>query len=412
MSSSPSLALDRGAAAMDMETKRALVAQLLDRPRQSYSDIWQNERWWVDHQPWLERHGYMLRPRYRPGWKPSWHTTKAYVLLAEDHKPLSYPFLLDATRISDGTVVMLKRVNKERHPMEVEITTMLSSPPFSSDPRNHCVPVFEVLQDPDDDKFQLMVLPLLRAYADPRFDTIGEAVDCFRQVIQCVQFLHENKIAHRDIHLLNIMMDASPLYHIPFHPLEQGMRRDFKGDSSPAHTRSEKPVKYYIIDFGLSIRYDTVDPPPMEYPVLGGDKLVPEFVGDDPSERYSGLSKLYDPFPTDVYCLGSWIRQDFLDGYKANGTGHLMQSKRLGFEFLRPLVNDMTQSDPSKRPSMDQVVERFETVVSSLSSWKLRSRVAKEEDHPLHSLCLATAHWMRRVKLVASRRSAVPSPDI
>lgn len=30
------------------------------------------ERWWVRRQPFLEERGYMLRPRYRPGWVASW----------------------------------------------------------------------------------------------------------------------------------------------------------------------------------------------------------------------------------------------------------------------------------------------------------------------------------------------------
>ena len=122
---------------------------------------------------------------------------------------------MDATRISDGVVVMMKRVDISRHPTEVELTTMLSSPPLTSEARNHCIPIYDVLQDPDDDKYQLMVLPLLRRYASPRFDTIGEAVECFRQIIQVREadqsaslmpsltmpqglcFLHESKIAHR-----------------------------------------------------------------------------------------------------------------------------------------------------------------------------------------------------------------------
>ncbi|KAL1689599.1 hypothetical protein GGG16DRAFT_57382 [Schizophyllum commune] len=387
---------------------RARLAEVFDSPGQSESVIWDTEEWWIERQPWLESLGYMLRPRFCPGWKPSWHTTKykhARWWRAEDRITLGYPFLLDATRMSDGTVVMFKRVDKTRHPQEVELTTMLSSPPFTSDPRNHCVPVYEVIQDLKDEKYQLMVLPVLRRYADPRFDTVGEAVDCFRQIIQCLQFLHENKIAHRDFHRLNIMMDASPLFPVPFHPLRQTMRRDFRGTAEAAYTRTERPVKYYIIDFGLSIRYDSVDPPPSEIPVLGGDKSVPEFKGDDPSKRYGGLSKPYNPFPTDVYCLGNWIREDFLDK-----TGEVIRSKKLGFEFLRPLVDDMTQADPSKRPSMDQVAVRFESIVSSLSSSKLRSRVAKANDHPLYNMHWATKHWMRRVKLVALRRPALPSP--
>jgi hypothetical protein len=29
------------------------------------------EEWWQDHYELLKQHGYLLRPRYRPGWTPS-----------------------------------------------------------------------------------------------------------------------------------------------------------------------------------------------------------------------------------------------------------------------------------------------------------------------------------------------------
>ena len=101
-------------------------------------------------------------------------------------------------------------------------------------------------------------------------------------------------------------MDASPLYTVPFHPMRPDMRRDYKGDSEPTFTRTGRPVKYYLIDLGLAVQYDTVNPPPLEIPVLGGDKTVPEFLAN-------GMSKPYNPFPTDVYYLGNWILQDFLE---------------------------------------------------------------------------------------------------
>jgi hypothetical protein len=36
----------------------------------------EGETWWRDRQKWLQDCGYMLRPRYRPGWVPSWKDTK------------------------------------------------------------------------------------------------------------------------------------------------------------------------------------------------------------------------------------------------------------------------------------------------------------------------------------------------
>jgi hypothetical protein len=46
------------------------------------------------------------------------------------------------------------------------------------------VPVLEVLQDLEDEDLQLMVMPFLRPYDEPRFDTFGEAVECFRQLFE------------------------------------------------------------------------------------------------------------------------------------------------------------------------------------------------------------------------------------
>jgi hypothetical protein len=37
--------------------------------------IGESEEWWVERQEALERAGYMLRSRYRPGWQPSWTST-------------------------------------------------------------------------------------------------------------------------------------------------------------------------------------------------------------------------------------------------------------------------------------------------------------------------------------------------
>jgi hypothetical protein len=91
---------------------------------------------------------------------------------------------LDATRISDGKFVYLKKISKSVHPYEAEIGLFFSSEAMASDHRNHCVPIYEVLQVPDDDDKLILVMPLLREYYDPRFDTVGEVVDFFRQVFE------------------------------------------------------------------------------------------------------------------------------------------------------------------------------------------------------------------------------------
>jgi len=98
-----------------------------------------------------------------------------------------YPTLLDATRIADGRYVFLKVIKKSVHPYEADIGLFFSSETLASDPRNHCVPIYEVLQLPDDDDKIILVMPLLREYYNPRFDTVGEVVEFFRQVFEVLE---------------------------------------------------------------------------------------------------------------------------------------------------------------------------------------------------------------------------------
>jgi hypothetical protein len=107
---------------------------------------------------------------------------------------------------------------------------------------------------------------------------------------------------------LNIMMDAGPLFPKPYHPVDTSRLRDFSDNrwflGDPKHyTRTQRPVKYYFTDFGISRHYNPDDGPPLEDPILGGDKTVPEF-------RVS--LDACNPFPTDVYYLSNMIRKTFL----------------------------------------------------------------------------------------------------
>jgi hypothetical protein len=56
-----------------------------------------NERWWVERQEALEQAGYMLRPRFRPGWQPSWTGTNKLYLDFEDGNGLRVSHALSLT---------------------------------------------------------------------------------------------------------------------------------------------------------------------------------------------------------------------------------------------------------------------------------------------------------------------------
>jgi hypothetical protein len=89
---------------------------------------------------------------------------------------------MDATRISDGRPVMLKKLLKEEGPHELQINKLFSTEPLSSDPRNHCVPLLDVIELRDEPP--ILVHPLLRRHYDPRFQTFGEFVTFFSQTCE------------------------------------------------------------------------------------------------------------------------------------------------------------------------------------------------------------------------------------
>ncbi|KIJ07482.1 hypothetical protein PAXINDRAFT_173469 [Paxillus involutus ATCC 200175] len=345
------------------------------------------EVWWRSHYEELKARGYLLRPRYSPDWVPSWKTSKKDWVECEDGKRLGFAQIIDATRISDSKVVTLKRIDQTDHPHEVAIAQYFSSDGLAAQPGNHCVPIHEVFTLDDDNNLVIIVMPLLRACTDPHFDTIGEGVEFFRQLFEGLHYMHKHNVAHRDCMSENIMLDPSELYPDSFHPMETNLNRNYLGYARH-FTRTQRPPKYYFVDFGISRRYDPSETSPREVPIWGGDKEVPEF---------QNSNEPCNPFPTDVFYIGNVIRQDFI------------QTQR-GFEFMQPLVADMIQADPAKRPTMDEVVARFDSIRRGLSAWKLRSRVVDKDEDVFERLTRTISHWTRRIGFVARGVPAIPAP--
>ena len=249
---------------------------------------------------------------------------------------------MDATRISDGRYVMPKRLLEEEGPYELQLNRLFSSEPLASNPRNHCAPLLDVIELPNDPP--IMVHSQLHTYYKPPFHTYGEFVAFFGQIcdVRCplspltliallncyvtehvteqgVQFMHENHVAHRylllsttlsqylisffrDCTAENIMLDPSKMYPRSFHPMAIGRTRDFRGRVK-GKTRTWCRPRYFLIDPGLSRQYDPAKGPPLEEPLRGGDKSAPEH-----RDRVTPCN----PFPTDVYYLGNLVREDYI----------------------------------------------------------------------------------------------------
>ncbi|KAF6744608.1 kinase-like domain-containing protein [Ephemerocybe angulata] len=356
----------------------------------TFEKIQEEEVFWRDHYEWLLESGYQLRPRYKPGWVPTWKTNPDLDYSeCEDSVVNLRRIVCDAIRIKDNSQVILKQVNRESNTKEIELHTFLSE---TSDPRNPAIPIIEVLEPPDAPEISLLVTPQNRNWNSPRFGTVGEVVDFLGQIIEGFRFLHENLIAHRDIKSQNILMEASALSKEHFHFFRAYASVDWK-KTLTFTTRTEGHPRYYIIDFGLSRRYDGTQDPPYEItPMYGTDTTVPEF---------RNLDEPHNPFPIDVYCLGNMIKTKVLGREPAT----------LGFDWIMPLLDDMTRENPEERPDMDAVAKRFAELTLNLKEWKLRSkfRLAWDDMAWYDQTTTIVPHWWRKLRFTVTRTPPIPT---
>lgn len=87
-------------------------------------------------------------------------------------------------RISDGVKVTLKLVHVDIE--ELPIGLYFSSTVLQSDPRNHCVPILDVIPMPHNDIFAFIVMPLLLSFCHPPFERKIECIEAFQQMLEVV----------------------------------------------------------------------------------------------------------------------------------------------------------------------------------------------------------------------------------
>ncbi|KAJ7139605.1 kinase-like domain-containing protein [Mycena epipterygia] len=313
----------------------------------------EQERQWMHYQPFLEKQGYMLRRRYRPGWisevltlgKSPWHCEDSISTRGR---------VLDATRISDGAQVILKMV--EMISTETTVSKFLANEPGAD---NHTITMLELIPMHDDPEHAFLVMPRMRGCSDPPlFATVGEFIEFVEQVLQGLAFLHSKNIAHRDICTLNLVMDSSRLIPGGFHFLSactsDGVNYLYPGanDSHPGvmKTRSmAAPMQYYYIDFGLSVHFPTFEARQLVTGECGQlRKHVPEISDTIP----------YDAFKADVRLVGEMLRTDFLLFYT-------------GLDFIIPFVKKLRRRNPARRPDAVQALALFQCLVSRMKEREL-----------------------------------------
>ncbi|KAG8975789.1 hypothetical protein FRC05_004999 [Tulasnella sp. 425] len=324
----------------------------------------------LDELPWaarfdfLQSQGYLLRPRYRPGWVATWKTDKAVKIYeCEDGIAVARPNLLDATRISDKRTAFLKHISKSSP--EIEIERYLSTKELQSDPRNHALPALDVLEDPSDSEHVLLVLPLVRRIDTPEPASVRESVDMVEQTLEGLGFLHEYKVAHRDCAWGNIMMDGRDLFPNGWHPQGRSFATD--GTVLKNHRPSRAAVggvRYYFIAFGISTHNQDL--------TVGSD-------GQEPAPELSD-NVPYDPYKLDVYILGMVYRRFLLE-------------RQWGNDWVLPLVQYMTPSNPEERPTAAEALKRFKLIKQELSQSVLGQRLHSLDTRPGVSSTIKDAQY-------------------
>ncbi|KAI0039018.1 hypothetical protein FA95DRAFT_1504750 [Auriscalpium vulgare] len=323
-----------------------------DDPRHPYyrieETLYDHEIRWRERAYFLEDRGYLLRPRLRPGWQPSWVGTNKSYFTAEDglSLPLRFP-LVDATRLSDGNLVYIKRV--KTGDLESRIAIKLSTEASRRDPRNHSVPIIDTFVDSEDGQISYIVMPFLKSIDDPEFEFIGEFLDFGEQIL-------EVPIILRDAASPNIMMDASAMFPKGFHPIDQASLPDMSA-IAPSRSRLSAGVKYFFVDYGISSEFPLDSNPASRLVVgtLGRDQEPPELSDTVP----------YDPFKLDIFVLGNVFRREYYE-----------VAVNLG--FLRPFVLAMTNPDPNMRPPAQELLEQWRLMRRSFPAvsrhWRIRPR--------------------------------------
>ena len=75
---------------------------------------------------------------------------------------------------------------------------------------------------------------------------------------------------------------------------------------------------------------------------------------------------------------------------------------------MEGLVDAMTDDDPEKRPTVEDVISRFSPIRDSLNKIKLRTFIAAKRDPSLFTACRHTRQFIRTAKYALSRKAAIP----
>ena len=99
------------------------------------------------------------------------------------------------------------------------------------------------------------------------------------------------------------MFDGKGMYPRGFHPTVPQWKPSLRGEAKALRHNQVPRVKYYFIDWELSVHF--AEP--------NKDKLVDDQAGADRDVPELSLYTPYNPFPVDVFTLGNVFKKEFVN---------------------------------------------------------------------------------------------------
>ncbi|KAI0630162.1 hypothetical protein C8Q77DRAFT_1136721 [Trametes polyzona] len=217
-------------------------------------------------------------------------------------------------------------------------------------------------------RFSFLVTPLWGyRFCTDYVDTVQGVMDFIRCMLTGLSFLHEHRIAHRDIHDGNILADW-----YCYHSFEEDIRQqEFR-----RHLRS-KSISYALYDFNLSLQL-----PPGTSLKTCRRPACEGFLGMaiyHPDDIYLG-QPYYNPFAYDVGCLGFMFVHNLTDAISA-------------VPMLAPLFGKMTTHIVDERFTAAEALEFFRRVEAETSPETLKSSITLQPNyHRMHDPQLYWCH--------------------
>ncbi|KAG8949814.1 hypothetical protein FRC03_000239 [Tulasnella sp. 419] len=155
--------------------------------------------------------------------------------------------------------------------------------------------------------------------------------------------------------------------------------------SAAPKRRAAGGVRYYLIDYGISTLSQS------EFTGIRGQKQAPELTETTP----------YNSFKVDIWLLGSCF-------------GYMITEKFRNVEWLNTLVEAMTQTDPSARPTAIECVSQFDGIKAKIKFLARAQRLhpLKTESRLLQTVrdttyLISEGFWTLKMR---SKKSLTPFP--